>query len=80
MNVCSFPSRIFHSKSAAPKGLQISGLCSLAVYGQDKIFIVPYLLIHGTSVYIVASYDKPGVLSSYSNWNGHRTLMNVKLH
>ena len=77
MKVCSFPSRIFHSKSAAPKGLQILGFVLLRSMSRIRSFFVPYLLIHGTSAYIVASYNKPGVLWTYSSLNGHRTLMNA---
>jgi hypothetical protein len=61
----SFGSRIFHihvyeDVIVTGEGLQNLGLCSaLRAFEQGGIFIVPYLLWHGASVFPVSSEDRP---------------------
>ena len=77
-------SRIFHSDMNVTIASEFEPL--IAVYTDfehEGIFIVSYLLWHGTSVYtvsskgpplLVTSYDKPGVLRTYSNPDPHGFL------
>jgi hypothetical protein len=77
-------SRIFHlygDVTIAGEGLQNLGLCSmLGAFEQAGIFIVPHLLLHGTSVFpvssegpphLVAFYDTQGVWRTYSYPDPH---------
>jgi hypothetical protein len=62
-------SRIFHlygDVTIAGEGLQNLGLCSaLMAFEQGRIFIVPHLLWHGTSVFPVSSEGPPHLVASY---------------
>jgi hypothetical protein len=62
-------SRIFHlygDVTITGEGLQSLGLCSaLRAFEQGKIFIVPHLLRHGTSVFPVSSEGPPHLVASY---------------
>jgi hypothetical protein len=62
-------SRIFHlygDVTIAGEGLQNLGLCSaLRAFEQGVIFIMPHLLWHGTSVFLVSSEGPPHLVASY---------------
>jgi hypothetical protein len=62
-------SRIFHlygDITIAREELQHLGLClALRVFEQGGIFIVPHLLWHGTSVFLVSSEWLPHLVASY---------------
>jgi hypothetical protein len=62
-------SRIFHlygDITIAGDGLQNLSLCSvLRAFEQGGIFIVPHLLWHGTSVFLVSSEGPPNSFASY---------------
>jgi hypothetical protein len=62
-------SRIFHlygDVTTTGEGLQNLGLCSaLRAIEQGGIFIVPHLLRHGTSVFLVSSEGQPHLVASY---------------
>jgi hypothetical protein len=78
-------SRIFHlygDVTIAGKGLQNLGLYSaLRAFEQGGIFIVPYLLWHGTPIFLVSSEGPPhlkspltirmGMRKTYSNPDRH---------
>jgi hypothetical protein len=62
-------SRIFHlygDVTIAGEELQNLRLCSaLRAFEQEGIFIVPHLLLHGTSVFPVSSEGPPHLVTSY---------------
>jgi hypothetical protein len=62
-------SRIFHlygDVTITGEGLHHKGLCSaLRVFKRGDIFIVPHLLWHGTSVFLVSSEGPPYSVASY---------------
>jgi hypothetical protein len=62
-------SRIFHlygDVTIAGEGQQNLGLCSaLRAFEQGGVFIMPHLLRHGTSVFLVSSEGPPHLIASY---------------
>jgi hypothetical protein len=69
---CTSRSRFFHlygDVTIAGEGLQNLGLCSaLRDFEQGGIFIVPHLLWHGTSDFLVSSEGPPQSVASYDTW------------
>jgi hypothetical protein len=59
--------------------LQNLGLCStLRAFEQEGIFIVPYLLWHGTSVLPVSSEEPPHLVASYDTQGGVEDVLYFK--
>jgi hypothetical protein len=63
---CSRIVHLYGDVTTTVEGLQNLGLCSaLRAFKQGGIFIVPYLLWHGTSVFPVSSEGPPHSVASY---------------
>jgi hypothetical protein len=73
-------SRIFHLPvcgdiTIAGEGLQNLGLCSaLKAFQQGGIFIMPYLLWHGASVFPVSSEELSHLIASYDSQGNAKDL------
>jgi hypothetical protein len=67
--------------TTAGEGLQNLGLCSaLRAFEQGGIFIVPHLLRHGASVFLVSSEGPPHLVASYDTqggWGGGSILTRI---
>jgi hypothetical protein len=70
-------SRIFHlyrNVTIHGEGLQNLGLCSALRAFEQRIFIVPHLLWHGTSVFPVSSEGPRHLVASYDKQGGVKDL------